>query len=321
MSDSVRARAWPPVWLAYLAAFLGVCGHASSEFFVKLSGLDGAEVSVWRFMVGGAALVLVCLARSDSRDLLGPLRRDFMPIAALSILGMAFGQFLFHIALDYASVVQVATMVTVMPIATVFVARVLRGDTVTPAKLVSGVGAFAGCMLLLTDGYLDQLTAGGDSIIGILLALCCAFIGAVYLVLVKPYIGRYGAVRMTTYTFSLGFFVLWPLVGLAWGEWVNPATLFERDAVQAGSIVALGIWNTCIGFILWLWGLANVPDITRGNYLFFLKPVIAALLAAFILGDTITLPQLGAIFVITAFVAAELFYDDLRRLLREWGRT
>ena len=43
--------------LAYLAAFLGVCGHASSEFFVKLSGISGVEVSVWRFGLGGFASV------------------------------------------------------------------------------------------------------------------------------------------------------------------------------------------------------------------------------------------------------------------------
>ena len=314
MNTPESGTGWPPVWLAYLAAFLGVCGHASSEFFVKLSGLSGAEVSVWRFMLGGAALVLVCLLRADSRDLLGPLRRDLLPIAALSILGMAFGQFLFHIALDYASVVQVATMITVMPIATVFVARVLQGTKVTPAKLVSGIGAFGGCLLLFTDGYIDQLASGGDSMVGIALSLACAFIGATYLVLVKPYVGRYGAVRMTTYTFALGFLVLWPVVGVAWEVWVNPLTLFDREPIQVGSILALGIWNTCIGFILWLWGLANVPDMTRGNYLFFLKPVIAALLAAFILGDVITGPQVAAIVMITGFVAAELFYDDLKRM-------
>ena len=35
--------------VAYFAAFLGMCGHASSEFFVKLSGVSGIEVTVWRF--------------------------------------------------------------------------------------------------------------------------------------------------------------------------------------------------------------------------------------------------------------------------------
>ena len=35
--------------IAYLAVFLGVCGHASSEFVSVLSGVKGPELSVWRF--------------------------------------------------------------------------------------------------------------------------------------------------------------------------------------------------------------------------------------------------------------------------------
>ena len=58
--------------------------------------------------------------------------------------------------------------------------------------------------------------------------------------------------------------------------------LFERENVEFISIITLGIWNTCIAFILWLWGLSRIPDIARGNYLFFLKPVIALGLAYFI---------------------------------------
>ena len=32
--------------LAYISAFLGLCGHTRSEFFVKLSGISSMEVSV-----------------------------------------------------------------------------------------------------------------------------------------------------------------------------------------------------------------------------------------------------------------------------------
>jgi drug/metabolite transporter (DMT)-like permease len=310
LTDTVR----PLVWVAYLAALLGVMGHASSEFFVKLSGLQGAEVSVWRFMLGGASLLVVALATKGARDLITPLRESLVPILSLSLLGMALAQFLFHLALDYASVVQVATLVTVMPIFVVFVARIVEGIPITPPKIVSGIGAFLGCVLLLTDGLLDQIASDGNSLAGIGLSLGCAAIGATYLVLVKPYVGRYGAIRMTTYTFVLGFFALWLVVGSAWGIWVDPMTLLDREPVQYGAIIALGVWNTCIGFILWLWGLSNVPDVSRGNYLFFLKPVIAALLAVFILDDEVTLTQMAAMFVIIGFVAAEIFYDSLRGL-------
>jgi drug/metabolite transporter (DMT)-like permease len=88
-------------------------------------------------------------------------------------------------------------------------------------------------------------------------------------------------------------------------------TLFERPSKAYFSILTLGIWNTCIGFILWLWGLSAAPDIGRANYLFFLKPVIAAMLAFFILNANITYFQLLAIIMVCGCVLAELFYDQI----------
>ena len=296
--------------IAYISAFLGVCGHASSEFFVKLSGISGVEVSVWRFGIGGLALLILSLINPSSRNLVSPLKQKFLPIVTLSVFGMAFGQFLFHWALDFASVVQVATMVTIMPIGVVFVARVVEGTIITPPKVISGIGAFLGCVFLLTDGYLDQLSGSGNSIIGIYLSIGCALIGSVYLVLVKPYVQDYGPIRMTTYTFVLGFIALYPSIGLIWGIWVNPFDLFDRTSVEYLSIITLGVWNTCIAFILWLWGLSKIPDVARGNYLFFLKPVIALCLAFFVLEDNITINQFIAIIVITGFVLMEIFYSS-----------
>ena len=47
--------------VAYLAVFLGVTGHASSEFVAVLSGVAGPELSVWRFLLGGIGLVILSL--------------------------------------------------------------------------------------------------------------------------------------------------------------------------------------------------------------------------------------------------------------------
>jgi drug/metabolite transporter (DMT)-like permease len=302
--------------LAYFSAFLGVCGHASSEFFVKLSGISGVEVSVWRFGIGGLALLLLCLSIPSSRNLIMPLKKDPLPIVFLSVFGMAFGQFLFHWALDFATVVQVATMVTIMPIGVVFVARIVEKTKITPPKIISGIGAFLGCVFLLTDGYLEQISGNEKNLIGIYLSIGCALIGSIYLVLVKPYVNTYGPIRMTTYTFVLGFFALYPSIGLIWGIWVNPFDLFIRPSTEYLSIITLGIWNTCIAFILWLWGLSKIPDVARGNYLFFLKPVIALCLAYFILEDTITINQLIAITAITGFVVIEVFYTPISKIIK-----
>lgn len=299
------------VFWAYLSTLMGVFGHATSELFSVLSGLKGAEVSVWRYMVGAASLLIVALSLKNSRNLIQPFKEQPIRMLALSIFGMALTQLFFHWSLDYASVVQVATMVTMMPIFVVIGDGIINKVRITAPKIVSGFGAFTGVVLLLTDGYLEQLKMGGGVIYGVLLALLCAIFGSVYLILIRPLINKYGAIRITTLTFTIGAMSLWVTVGLAWDIWVDPTTLFDRPSQAYLSILTLGIWNTCIGFILWLWGLSAAPDIGRANYLFFLKPVIAAFLAFFILNANITPFQLLAILIVCGCVLAELFYDQI----------
>ena len=58
-------------------------------------------------------------------------------------------------------------------------------------------------------------------------------------------------------------------------------------------------------------GLAAAPDMTRASYLFFLKPVIAALLAVILLNDSPTLLQILAILVVTGSVFVEIYGSRL----------
>jgi drug/metabolite transporter (DMT)-like permease len=304
------------VFFAYLATFLGVFSHATSEFFTVLSGLKGVEVTVWRFMVGAMCLIVVSLSLKESRNLLQPIKEQPVRVITVALVGMTFAQLLFHWSLDYASIVQVATMVTTMPIFVVMIDAVLNKTKITIPKMISGIGAFLGVTFLLTDGYLAELRIGGGVIYGVLLSLSASVLGSFYMVLMRPVINQYGAIRITTLTFAMGSIVLWGVVGFVWEVWIDPTTLFDRPPNAYLSILTLGMWNTCIGFILWLWGLSASPDIGRANYLFFLKPVIAALLAYFIMGSKITGFQVLAIFMVCGCVLAELFYDQIVGLVK-----
>jgi len=103
----------------------------------------------------------------------------------------------------------------------------------------------------------------------------------------------------------MGAIGLWIVVGLFWNIWVNPFTLFDRPKSQWISLIVIGLWNTTITQFLWIGGLAVVPDITRGSYLFFLKPVIAAVLAVLFLNQIPTGWQILAMVVICASVMVE----------------
>ncbi len=299
--------------VAYLAVFVGVCGHASSEFVSVLSGVGGPELSVWRFLLGGFGLVMLALIFPASRNLLEPFREFGLRLVWLSLLGVTIGYLLFHWSLDYASVPQVATVVTTIPICVGLVNLWINKQPFGGAKLISGIFATVGVALMITDGYLAKLGGEAENLIGVLMVIGCVVVIAAYAVIVRPVIAKYGALRITAITMFLGAVGLWVVVGLFWSIWVNPATLFSRQPGQVAALLTIALYNTTITQFLWIGGLAAVPDITRGSYLFFLKPVIAAFLAIVFLDQHLTAWQMVAIVVICSSVAVEALWAKFMR--------
>jgi drug/metabolite transporter (DMT)-like permease len=301
--------------VAYLAVLMGVTGHASSEFVSVLSGVAGPELSVWRFLLGGFGLVILALIFPSTRNLIEPFKEHGLKLIWLSIMGVSLGYLLFHWSLDFATVPQVATMVTTVPIFVGLTNLWLNKQPFTGAKIISGIAAMVGVALLITDGYLAKLAGAGQNLIGVLMAMGCSAVVAAYTVMVRPIIAKYGALRITAITMFTGAIGLWLVIGLFWKIWVNPLTLFDRSLSQTTSLLTIALWNTTIAQFLWIGGLAAVPDITRGSYLFFLKPVIAAFLAVIFLSQTLTAGQTLAIVVICASVVVEAIWARIQRTL------
>ena len=193
----------PEKW-AYPAVMIGVAGHASSEFFAKLGGVAGPETSVWRYLLGGFGLILWALWDRDSRDLITPLRREGLNILWLSGMGVTVTYLFFHWALDYATVIQVATVTTTIPIFVGLANWVLNGVRPGPVKMVTGALAVLGIAVLLTDGALAALAGDAGELPGILLATGCAALGSFYAVLVRPVMARHGGLKIIALTMMIG---------------------------------------------------------------------------------------------------------------------
>ena len=171
--------------LAYLAVFIAVIGHASSEFVAVYSGIGGAEVSVWRFMIGSIGLVIGALCIPEARNLFEPLRHDGLRLLILSIFGVSIPYLIYHVALDYASVTQIATLVTISPIFMGLLNLALNHIPFTLPKIITGICALLGVTFLITDGYLERLAGSADSLTGILLVICSSVAISAYAVLAK----------------------------------------------------------------------------------------------------------------------------------------
>ena len=300
---------WNRPAIAYIAVFIGVLGHASSEFVAVLSGVSGPEVSSWRFLLGGSGLLLVSMAIAGPGAVLKIFRAEWKLLLPLSFAGVTLAYLLFHWALDYATVIQVATLVTTIPIFVGISNQIVNRQPISAVKWLTGCTAVFAVALLISDGYLSKLIDTKSSLIGIFMALGCAALVASFSVLVRPIISRHGALPVTALAMFIGGLGLWVVVGIAFGIWVNPLNLPNLPARQAWSLLVIALWNTTLTQYLWIGGLAHAPDITRASYLFFLKPAIATVLAVAILSQPLTLIQVIAIIAICGSVLIEFMYQ------------
>jgi drug/metabolite transporter (DMT)-like permease len=304
---------WNRPEVAYLAVFISVLGHGSSEFVAVLPGVSGPEVSAWRFLLGGAGLLLISMAIDGPGPVLGIWRAEWKRLLPYSLLGITLAYLLFHWALDHATVIQVATLVTTIPIFVGISNRIVNRQKVSAVKWLTGGAALVAVALLISDGYLGRLIDTGNSLTGIFMALGCAALVASFTVLVRPIIARHGALPVTALAMSAGGICLWAVVGIVFGIWVNPLDLLELPARQASSLLVVALWNTTVTQYLWIGGLAHAPDITRASYLFFLKPAIATVLAVVILSQPLTAIQVVAIVAICGAVLIEFMYESRHR--------
>ncbi len=300
---------WNRPAIAYLAVFIGVLGHATSEFVAVFSGVSGPEVSSWRFLLGGSGLLLVSMVIAGPGAVLKIFRAEWKLLLPLSFAGVTLAYLLFHWALDYATVIQVATLVTTIPIFVGISNQIINRQPISAVKWLTGCTAVFAVALLISDGYLSKFLDTKSSLIGIFMALGCAALVASFSVLVRPIITRHGALPVTALAMFIGGLGLWVVVGIAFGIWVNPLNLPNLPARQAWSLLVIALWNTTLTQYLWIGGLAHAPDITRASYLFFLKPAIAAVLAVAILSQPLTLIQVIAIIAICGSVLIEFMYQ------------
>lgn len=310
---------WTRPGVAYLAVFIGVLGHASSEFVAVLSGVSGPEVSSWRFLLGGTSLLLLVMAIMGPGAIIKIMHAEWQLLVPVSLAGVTLAYLLFHWALDYATVIQVATLVTTIPIFVGISNLVINGQPVSVMKWLTGCAAVLAVALLISDGYLSKFIDTERSLIGVFMALGCAALVSTFSVLVRPVIARHGAAPVTAIAMFTGGVGLWIVVGVAFGIWANPFDLPSMPTRQAWSLVAIALWNTTITQYLWIGGLAHAPDITRASYLFFLKPAIAAVLAVVLLSQHLTLIQVIAIVAICGAVLLEFVYQTRKKQMAPTG--
>ncbi len=267
-------REWIGVLIALLSSSLGGTAAAITRYLV--SGADPVALAALRWGIG----FLCVLPASLLMKVRWPERRDWLIIATL---GLAFfGAFfiLYNIAIGYTTAARASLALATLPLHTMVVAALLGVESLTLRK-TTGVGiAVLGAAAALAAG-LKSAPVGAWR--GELIMTAAVFCMAFYNVLSRPLMRRSSALGFLTVGMGSGALAL-VIVGTFTGSF---AALKNFEAPQWLAGIYLGVGGGAAAFILWVMALERATP-TRVANTMTVNPIAAALLAALLVGEPIT---------------------------------
>lgn len=284
--------------LHHLYCFLGVLLWSTIEFSSKFLSPDVSPYSVtaWRFLIGGLVLLPFALGQIKARRR-GLKLREILQMVFLGILIVCLSMLLLQLSISYGKASISAILVSSNPMFVVIFAYFILRERITLTQFFGLLAGLVGIGLLIFGE--GDLAAGKypNLSLSIALALAAALVFGLYAVLTKQSVARHGNIITNCVSFLGGSVLLFGYNALA-GEQMLIRLNWQNALVMAH----LGIIVTGIAYLFFFEGMKKLGANTASFY-FFLKPVIASLLAVFILREALSTLQVIAILVIIAGLA------------------
>ena len=273
--------------MAYLFWIITLVLFSSLEVISKpiMGQIDPFTMTFLRFFIGGLFLFLLTLFTGKNDDVKME-RKDFVYIILTGCLNCIVSMTLLQLSVKSGNASSAAVLISTNPIFTALFARFIAGENLSRRKLIGIVLGFAG-ILTFSFGMLE-----GDTCIGIVFGLSSAVIFALYSVLMKKPVKKYGSLRCTAYS---GLFpsLIYGVVLTVSGNLNIPSL-----DVQGWLIVLyLGIFVTGIAYFTMLESIKRMGA-SNTMRLFYVKPVLAAFLAVLFLGETFGLVKIAGMVII-----------------------
>jgi len=210
-------------------------------------------------------------------------RRDLGRLALFGIIGLAFNQGCYYLALKLTSVGYALLLQYTAPLLLMAYGVLTNTERMTAAKLSAGLLALLGCALMMGG------QAGGWSAIswtGTLAALGSAVAFAFYSAYGQRLLRRYDSRTVMTYAFSfagLTWLIMNPVWRVEWQRFDQQTWLFVAYLATLATVVPFGLYLTSLRHL----------EPSRANLTSALEPVIASALAWLWLGEAMRFWQIA----------------------------
>ena len=274
---------------------LGVVGVTWGLSFVAIRILDAqlgfVNLTLLRWFVASVGyLTLLPFVKSKANFTRGDLPR-LLVIGFLNVVA-------YHLALNYGEVTVSAglagLLITLGPISSVLLAAVLLKEKVGARLVFALILALAGALVLSAGDFSAPRGLSGP--IAVVLA---ALSYALFSVLSKPLVSKYGALPVAMWAGLLGTIMLVPLISESFLSDVSKLSLSGWEA-----LLYLSLLSTVIGYSIF-YTLIGRSGVSRVLIQLYLIPVVSVVGGVVLLGENITIatPLGGAALLLAVWLA------------------
>lgn len=272
--------------IPYLEAFFAVVVWGASFIATKVALQDVSPVTVvWlRFSMGVLILGAAVAMRGEFAL---PRKGEWAYFALLGFLGITFHQWLQSNGLQTSEAATTAWIVATTPVFMAILGRFILKERLGWLKTLGIFLAFGGVLLVVSKGDLSSVSVGRFGAPGDKLILVSAVNWAVFSVLSRRGLKSYPAGLMIFYVMTLG----WLFTSLLFFAGANIAEVTRLTFNGWLGIAFLGVFCSGLAYIAWYDALQALSAAQTGVFL-YIEPLVAVVVAFFVLGEPITLISL-----------------------------
>ena len=280
----------------YGALLLAIVLFSTVEVSSKLlgTGLPPLLLAAVRFLISGLVLLVpACQVLRLRMTRLG--WQDAWIFLGLALIGVTLSIGLYHVSILYLQANIAATIFSANPVFVVMLAPFVLEEKFTWQKIAAAICGLCGIAVFASQ----RLDPTGCSQPGILLMTGSLITFALYTVLSRKVMPRYGALVITCFAGLIGSFFLFGISIILEG---NPVPVLLTCSWWG--ILYLSVFATAIAYWAFFFGVIEVGA-SKGSMFFFLKPFLASIFAWIVLGEQITRSiVLGGLFVLAGLLFA-----------------
>lgn len=285
--------------IGHLAALLAVViwGTTFISSKVLLRSFDPVEILVIRFLIGLAALFIVCPKRLRLTD-----KKQEIYYILTGLTGVTLYYLLENIALTFTFASNVGVIISTAPFFTAVVLHLFLKDKepLGGAFFVGFVVALAGIAFISFNGTQFHLSPVGD-LLTIGAALCWAFY-SMFLKKVNSF--GYLTILNTRRIFLWGIVFMVPM-GFVMG--FRPDVRKIVEPMNLLNFLFLGIVACAVCFVVWNFAVKEIGAIRTSIYI-YLSPAITVFASALLLGEPVT----GMMLAGTALALIGLLISEIK---------